>query len=87
MQASLRNLPLLTSRPRFTLLAQNRVKLNLDGILRGVTAIALTPIIADSIGKDIAVLGEAGSDDAAADFGVSLEAVFGVLVPEVEGAV
>ena len=49
--------------------------------------IPLTPIIADRICKDIASPVEARRADGAADLRVALEAVLGVLVPEVEGAV
>lgn len=49
--------------------------------------IALTPVVANGVGEDTAAAIEAGGGDAAADGGVALEAVLGVLVPEVEGAV
>lgn len=58
----------------------------IDGAL-STLGVALTPIIADSVGEDVSVAVEAGGADGAADLRVALEAVLGVLVPEVEGAV
>lgn len=49
--------------------------------------VPLTPIIADGVGKDVPRPVEACGADGAADFRVAFEAVLGVLVPEVEGAV
>ena len=55
--------------------------------LRRIDRVAFTPIITDGISEDRAVAVEAGGGDGAADGGVALEPVLGVLVPEVEGAV
>ncbi len=55
--------------------------------LRRIERVALTPIVADGISKDGAIAVEARGGDGAADRGVAFEAVLGVLVPEVEGAV
>jgi len=63
------------------------MQLQLDRVLRGVRRIALAPVIADGVSKDIAVLVEARGGDGAADLGVAFEPVLCVLVPEVEGAV
>ena len=60
---------------------------NLINLPLPALGIALTPIITDGVGKDVAIPVEAGGADGAADFRVALEAVLGVLVPEVEGAV
>lgn len=46
--------------------------------------IPLTPVVANRISKNGTVLVECRGSDAAAYVGVSLEAVLGVLVPEVE---
>ena len=54
---------------------------------RDIMRIPLTPIIANRIRKNIPLPIEARRADAAAYFGIPLEAVLGVLVPEVEGAV
>lgn len=63
------------------------VQHDLDGVVLGVVLVALAPVVANGVGEDAAVLVEGGGGDAAADVGVALEAVLGVLVPEVEGAV
>lgn len=55
--------------------------------LRGIDGVAFAPVVADGVGEDGAGVVEVGGGDGAADFGVALEAVLGVLVPEVEGAV
>jgi hypothetical protein len=60
------------------------VKHHLDRIALGVVLVALGPIITDSISEDRTVLVEGSGGDAAADVGVALETVLGVLVPEVE---
>jgi hypothetical protein len=63
------------------------VQLDFDRVLSVVSAVSFTPIVADSVRKDVACAREGSGRDAAADFGVALETVLGVLVPEVEGAV
>jgi len=63
------------------------MKHNLDRILRRVVLVALAPVVGDGVGEDVTRLVEGGGNDAAADVGVALETVLGVLVPEVEGAV
>jgi hypothetical protein len=83
----IKGLPLLIPRPRLTLIPNNRMQLNLNRILRIIATVSLTPIVAHRIRKDIAGSAESSCSDAAADFGVAFEAVLGVLVPEVEGAV
>lgn len=60
---------------------------NLIRILRIIPRVPLGPIITDRIRKDISRLVECRADNRAADFGITLETVLGVLVPEVEGAV
>lgn len=49
--------------------------------------VPLTPVIADGVREDVPGAVEACRADGAADFGVAFEAVLGVFVPEVEGAV
>lgn len=80
-------LPLLRAGPWLALLARDRVQLQLDWVLGVIPRVALAPVVADCVGEDVAVAGEGGGGDAAADLGVALEAVLGVLVPEVECAV
>jgi hypothetical protein len=63
------------------------MQLDLDRVLRVVPAVSLTPVVANRVRKDVACAREGGGGDAAADFWVAFEAVLGVLVPEVEGAV
>lgn len=48
---------------------------------------ALAPVVADGVGEDVAVEAEARARDWGADGWVALEAVLGVLVPEVESSV
>lgn len=60
---------------------------NLDRIVLCVVLVSLGPVVTDGVGKDAAVLVEGRGGDAAADVGVALETVLGVLVPEVEGSV
>lgn len=81
------SLPLLGTRPRLALVADDRMQLDLDRVLRGVSAEALAPVVGHGVSEDVAVAGECGGGDGASDFRVALEAVLCVLVPEVEGAV
>lgn len=60
---------------------------DLVGVLGVVALVALAPVVADGVGEDAARGIEGRGHDAAADGRVALEAVLGVLVPEVEGAV
>ena len=55
--------------------------------LLGVGRVALAPIVADSVGEDVSVAVEGGAGDGSADSWVSLQAVLGILVPEVESTV
>lgn len=80
-------LPLLCPRPGFALVSNDGMQLQLDGVLRRVPAEALAPVVADCVGEDVAIAREGGRCDGAADLGVALETVLGVLVPEVECAV
>lgn len=81
------SLPLLNRRSGLALVAVNGVEHDLDGVGLRVVLVALAPVVTNGIGEDASVLVECRRGDAAADLGVSLESVFGVLVPEVEGAV
>lgn len=63
------------------------MELDLDWILRVVAAVALAPVVADGVREDVACARKGCGGDAAANLGVAFEAVFGVLVPEVKGAV
>lgn len=80
-------LPLLAAGAGFALVADDGMQLELDGVLGVVGGVALAPVVGDRVGEDVAVLVEGSSSDGAADFGVTLEAVLSVLVPEVEGTV
>lgn len=57
---------------------------DLDGVLLRVVLVALAPVVADGVGEDGPALVEGGRRDAAADVGIPLEAMLGVLVPEVK---
>lgn len=63
------------------------MQLDLDRILCVVAAVALAPVVANSVCEDVAGTREARCCDAAANLGVAFEAVLCVLVPEVERAV
>jgi hypothetical protein len=63
------------------------VKLDLDRVVLCVATETLAPIVTDGVSENVAVLAEACCDNAAADLGVALEAVLGVLVPKVESSV
>lgn len=82
-----RLLPLLRAGAGLALVADDGVQLDLDGVLGGVSAEALAPVVADGVGEDVAVAREARSRDGAAHLRVALEAVLGVLVPKVESSV
>lgn len=55
--------------------------------LRCIDRVPFTPIIADGVGKNVTGVVERRRRDGAPDLRVALEAVLGVLVPEMEGAV
>lgn len=80
-------LPLLHRRSRLALVVVDGVQHYLDRETLRVVLVTLAPVVANGVGKDAAVLVECRRRDAAADVGVALEAVLGVLVPEVERAV
>lgn len=63
------------------------MKFDLDRVLLIVASVALAPVVADCVRKNVSIFAEARSNDAAAHFRVALEAVLGVFVPEVEGTV
>lgn len=63
------------------------MKLDLDRVVLCVATETLAPVVTDGVGENVAVLAEACCDNAAADLGVALEAVLGVLVPKVESSV
>lgn len=81
------SLPLLYARPRLALVRLDRVQHDLGRVLGIVALVPLAPVVAHSIGEDGASLVEGRRRDASSHVRVSLEPVFGVLVPEVEGAV
>lgn len=55
--------------------------------VRGVVGISLAPVVAYGIGEDVTGVVEACCRDCTSDFGVALETVLSILVPEVECAV
>lgn len=55
--------------------------------LRCIDRVPFTPVIADGVGKNVTGMVEGRRRDGAPDLRVALEAVLGVLVPEMEGAV
>ena len=80
-------LPLRGLRSRLALIALNWMQHDLVWILLVVKSVACAPVVANGVGKDIPRPVEIRRRDRSADFGVPLEAVLGVFVPEVEGAV
>ena len=74
-------------RPGLTLLRPHWVQHNLIRRLRCIGRVALTPIITNRVREDVAIPVEARRADGPADLRIALQAVLGVLVPEVEGAV
>lgn len=74
-------------RPRLTLVGPHRMQHDLVDRLRRIDRVPLAPIITHGVGEDAAGAVEGGGGDGAANFRVTFEAVLGVLVPEVEGAV
>jgi hypothetical protein len=63
------------------------VEFQFDGVLWGVVAVAFAPVVAHGVGEDVTVAAEGGGGDGATDFGVALETVLGVFVPEVKCAI
>jgi len=55
--------------------------------LLGVEVVAFAPVVANSVGEDVAGTVEARRADGASNFWVSFQSVFGVLVPEMECSV
>lgn len=78
------HLPLFDGRPWFTFVVDDLVHHDLVRVLWRVLRVPLAPVVADGVGEDGAGVVEAGAGDGAAGGGVTLEAVLGVLVPEVE---
>ena len=56
-------------------------------ILLAVALVSLAPIIADRVREDVSALVEVRCHDAASNFGIPLETVLGVFIPEVERAI
>lgn len=63
------------------------MQLDFDRIIRVVTSIPLTPVIANRVRENVAIAREAGCDNGATDLWVPFETVLCVLVPEVECSV
>lgn len=63
------------------------MKHHLVGQLLGVGRVTLTPVVADSVGKNISSAVESGAGNCSPNGRIPLQTMFGILVPEVEGAV
>lgn len=48
------------------------MKFDLNRVLLVIASVALTPVVADCIRKNVSILAEARSDNAAANFGIAL---------------
>lgn len=81
------DLPLLDAWSWLALVIDDSVKHDLVWKVWVIVGVALAPVVADGVGEDVSIVGEGCAGDWATDCWVSLEAVFGVLVPEVECAV
>lgn len=79
--------PLAGTGSRLALIRPHGVEHDLVGSLLGVGRVALAPIIADSVGEDVSVAVEGGAGDRPVYSWISLQAVLGVLIPEVESTV
>ena len=73
-----------TTWPGLRLLWPNRVQHDLVGRLLSVCGVALAPVVANSIGKDIPVPIEGSTRYGTTNTRVTFETVFGILVPEVK---
>ena len=82
-----RNLPLLDAWSWLAFVVHDAVQHDLVWKVCVVGGVALAPVVADCVSKNVSVVGEAGTGNGAADGWVSLKAVLSVLVPEVECAV
>lgn len=60
---------------------------DLVGRLRGVAGVAFAPVVADGVREDGARVVEGRGRDRSAHLRIPLEAMLGILVPEVKGAV
>lgn len=80
-------LPLLAVWPWLTLIWPDWVQHDLVGVLWVVRSIALAPVVGYCIGEDTASSVEGSRADCASNLGVTLQSVFGVLVPEMESAI
>lgn len=80
-------LPLLGIGPRLAFILLHGMQHQLDGLLWVVSLVALGPVVADGIGKDVAVFVEGRCSDGTANVGIALETVLGILVPEMERAI
>jgi hypothetical protein len=74
-------------RPWLALVSLHRVQHDLVRVVLLIEAVALAPVVADGIGEDVAVPVEICRTDGSSDLWISLQPVFSILVPEVEGAV
>lgn len=80
-------LSLLHRRSGLRLIAYYRMHHDFVWILLVVRIVSHTPIIANSIGKNLAVAIESCGRDGARSFGVPFQPVLRIFVPEVEGSI
>lgn len=77
-------LPLLHCRPGFRLVAYDWMHHDLVRILLVVCIVSHAPIVANSIGEDLAIAIESRGRNGTWSLGVALEPVLRIFVPEVE---
>lgn len=81
------SLSLLAVWSRLAFVRLDGMKHDLVRVVRGVVRIALAPVVAHGVRKDSSRGVEVGCRNSATNLGVALQAMLGVLVPEVEGTV
>ena len=72
---------------KLTFISDDGMQHDLVGRLRRVEAVSFTPIVAHGVGENVACSVKVSGTDGPADFGITLQTVFGIFVPEMEGAV
>lgn len=87
VDALVQNLPLLDAWSWLALVVNDAMQHDLVWKVWIVIGVALAPVVADCVSKDVSIVGESGAGDGASDGWVSLEAVLGILIPEMECAV
>lgn len=80
-------LTLLGARPGLALVSLDRVQHHLVGVVLAVRHVALAPVVAHSVRKDVTARIEGRGRDASSHGRVALKSVLSVLIPEVECAI